>query len=126
MSVGSIKGGGGRGGSRGAGGASGKGGAGRAGSYGKVDRSERLAAATREVGSGEVSGPAVLREAERIARALRSGEIASGELAARALVESILEGKLHSRSKALAARIADEIQGDPHLAQTLKRIWQKR
>ncbi len=125
MSVGSIKGGG-RGGPKGVGGAAGKGGAGKAGSFGKVDSSERLAGVTREAGSSEVSGPAVLQEAERIARALRAGEISSGEVAARELVEFILQGKLRSRSKVLAARIAEEIQADPHLAQTLKRLWDKR
>lgn len=126
MSVGSIKGGGSRGGPKGPGGAAPKGGAGKAGSFGKVDRSEPLAAASREVGSAEVSGPAVLQEAERIAQALRSGEIASKEAAARELVAFILRGKLRTRSKALEARIADELQGDPRLAQTLARIWQKR
>jgi hypothetical protein len=126
MSVGSIKGGGGRGGPKGpkgAGGASGKGSVGKAGSYGKADRSERLVGSTREADSAE--GPTVAQQASQIARALKSGEIASKHEAARQLVAAILKDKLDLKSKALTSRVAEQLQEDPHLAQTLERIWQK-
>jgi hypothetical protein len=121
MSVGSIKGGGGRGGPKGP-----KGSVGKAGSYGKADRSERLVGATREAGSAEgPSGPTVAQQASQIARALKSGEIASKHEAARQLVAAILKDKLDLKSKALTSRVAEQLQEDPHLAQTLERIWQK-
>ena len=127
MAVGSIKGGrGGAKGPKGAGGASTKGGAGKVGAYGKADRSEKLVGTTREAGSAEsLTGTTVVQQASQIARALKSGEIASKHEAARQLVAAILKDKLDLKSKALTSRVAEQLQEDPHLAQTLERIWQK-
>jgi hypothetical protein len=122
MGVGSIKGGGGRGGPRGVGGPSGKGAAGKAGSFGAVDGAKGPAPSG---GPDAILGPSVIEEAAHIAKALRSGEIPSKQEAARQLVAAILKHKLDLKSKALASRIADQLQEDPRLSQTLERIWQK-
>ncbi len=127
MAVGSIKGGrGGAKGPKGAGGASGKGGVGKAGSYGRADGTESLAGTTREAGSAESpSGLTVVQRASQIARALKSGEIASKQEAARQLVAAVLKDKLDLKSQTLVSRVAEQMQEDPHLAQILERIWQK-
>jgi hypothetical protein len=122
MGVGSIKGGGGRGGPKGPGGPSGKG---PVGKFGGVDRAESLVGASRSSGAAEVQGPSVAERAASIAKALRSGEIATKQEAAQKLVAAILKDKLDLSSKALASRIAEQLQDDPRLSQTLERIWKK-
>ena len=120
MGVGSVKGGG-RGGPKGAGGAGAKGPVGKAGSMGKAEQTESLSGPTREVGSGE----AVVEQAAQLAKALKSGEIKTKQEAAQKLVAAILKEKVDVKSNALSTRIAEHLQDDPRLAQTLERIWQK-
>lgn len=130
MGVGPIRGGGGRGGPKGtgkAGGPGGKGAVGKAGgaTFGKTDATSGLVGASGLVGSSEVTGAAVVEHAKEIAKALKSGEIATKAEAARRLVADILKERMDIQSKALEARIAEQLIDDPRLQQTLERIWQK-
>ena len=130
MGVGRIGGGGNRGGPKGPKGASkaaGKGPVGKAGggTYGKVDSTSGLVGASGLVGSSEVGAATVVDQARQIARALKSGEIATKAEAARRLVAGILKEKLDIHSKALEGHIAEAIAEDPRLQQTLERIWQR-
>jgi len=130
MGVGAIGGGSRRGGPKGpkgAGKAGGKGAVGKAsgGTFGKTDRTSGLVGASGLVGSSEVAGGAVVEQAKQIARALKSGEIATKTEAARRLVAGILKDKLHVQSKALEGHIAEALSEDPRLQQTLERIWQR-
>ena len=130
MGVGPIRGGGNRGGAKGAGkagGAGGKGAVGKAGgaTFGKVDQTSGLVGASGLVGTSEVSGAGVVEQAKQIAKALKSGEISSKAEAAKKLVASILKERMAVQSKALEARIAEQLIEDPRLQQTLERIWQK-
>jgi hypothetical protein len=128
MGVGSIRGGGGRGGGvKGPRGAAGKGPAAKAGGAtpGKVDRTESLVGPSGAVGSGEVAVSSGVERASAVAQALRSGEIATKTEAARKLVAGILRERMKMQSKALEARIAEQLERDPRLAQTLERIWQR-
>lgn len=148
MSVGGIRGGGGRGGPKGPKGA-GKGG-GRVGGGGgsfKVDKSESLVGTTREAGSSNVGGVSsaggaggpggagkagaagktdpVAAQAMEIARMLKSGQLKTKEEATKKFVAEILKEKLRMQSKALTSRIADSLQEDPRLNQALERLWAK-
>jgi hypothetical protein len=127
MGVGAIGGGGRRSGPKGAGKAGGKGPVGKAsgGTFGKTDGVSGLVGASGLVGSGEVGGAVVVEQARQIARALKSGEIATKAEAARRLVAGILKEKLSIQSKALEGHIAEAIAEDPRLQQTLERIWQR-
>jgi hypothetical protein len=130
MGVGAIRGGGNRGGPKGpkgAGKAGGKGAVSKAGggTFGKTDRTRGLVGASGLVGSSEVGGATVVEHAKQIARALKSGEIATKAEAARRLVAGILKDKLDIKSKALEGHIAEAIAEDPRLQQTLERIWQR-
>ena len=127
MAVGAIGGGGRRGGPKGAGKASGKGAVGKAGggTFGKVDRTSGLGGASGLVGSNEVSGGAVVEQAKQIARALKSGEIATKAEAARRLVAGILKERMDVQSKALESRITEQLIDDPRLQQPLERIWSR-
>ena len=125
MAVGPVRGGGRSGGPKGA---SGKGPVGKAGSFGKADRTEKLVGASGAAGSSEVGGiggDVVVAHASEIAKALKSGEIKTKAEAAQRLVAGILKGKMKMQSKALEAKIAEQLQEDPRLAQTLERIWQR-
>ena len=132
MSVGGIRGGGGKGRAGGARGATGKGGVGKtsgtSGSSfgGKVDKSEGLVGPSGLVGSGNVGqvDPVTARALE-LARQLKSGEISSKEEATRKFVADILKEKLRMQSKALTSKIADALQDDPRLTQALERLWSK-
>jgi len=135
MGIGPIRGGGNRSGAKSAGKASsaaGKGAVGKAGGStpGKVDQTSGLVgpsglAGSSEVGSPGVSGQMVVEEAKAIAKALKSGEIATRAEAAKKLVATILKERMAVQSKALEARIAEQLIDDPRLQQTLERIWQK-
>jgi hypothetical protein len=130
MGVGAIGGGGRRGGPKGpkgAGKAGGKGPVGKAsgGTFGKADGVSGLVGASGLVGSSEVGGAVVVEQARQIARALKSGEIATKAEAARRLVAGILKDKLSIQSKVLEGHIAEAIAEDPRLQQTLERIWQR-
>ncbi len=132
MSVGGIRGGGGKGRAGGPKGASGKGSASKAGFGGKVsgaegaDASQGLVGPSGAAGSANVGGvDPVTAQALELARQLRSGEIASKEEATKKLVADILKEKLRMQSKALTAKIADQLQDDPRLQQALERLWQK-
>ena len=132
MSVGGIRGGGGKGRAGGPKGASGKGAASKAGFGGKVsgaegaDASQGLVGPSGAAGSANVGGvDPVTAQALELARQLRSGEIASKEEATKKLVADILKEKLRMQSKALTAKIADQLQDDPRLQQALERLWQK-
>ncbi len=133
MGVGPIRGGGNRGGPKGPKGTAkasaggGKGAVGKAGggTFGKVDRTSGLVGASGLVGSSEVSGGAVIEQAKQIAKALKSGEIATKAEAARRLVAGILKERMNVQSKVLEQRIAEQLAEDPRLQQTLERIWQR-
>lgn len=132
MGVGPIRGGGSRGGPKGPKGAGkaagGKGAVGKAGGGGPADRTERTAGLVGPsglAGSSEVGGGAVIEQAKQVARALKSGEISTKAEAARRLVAGILKERMDIQSKALEARIAEQLQQDPRLQQTLERIWQR-
>jgi hypothetical protein len=134
MSVGGIRGGGGKGRAGGPKGASGKaaGKAGGAGFGGKVsgadkaDATQGLVGPSGAAGSGNVGGvDAVTAQALELARQLKSGEIGSKEEATRKLVADILKEKLRMQSKALTSKIAEQLQDDPRLNQALERLWQK-
>lgn len=139
MSVGGIKGGGGKGKPGGAGGAGGAGPAKKSGgaTFGKVDRTEGPSGA---VGGGNVGGPGgaggasgaaaavganpvLSARAAAIAAALKSGEIQSKQEATKRFVADILKEKMRMNSKALSEKIADAIQDDPRLNQALERLW---
>ena len=139
MAVGGIKGGG-KGGKAGGAGGAGKGaGAGKAGgaTFGKVDSSERLvgpsgmAGADQASGAGGVAGaagpggaePVLAARAQAIAQMLKSGEIQSKQEATKRFVADILKEKMRMSSKALSEKIADALQDDPRLNQTLERLW---
>lgn len=130
MSVGSIRGGGGRGGPKGPKGADGKAGTSKAsaGTFGKVDKTASLVGASGAAGSsevGQVTGDVIVQHAAAVARALRSGEISTRQEATRKLVAAILKEKLKTNSKALESKIAEQIEEDPHLSATLDRIMQR-
>jgi hypothetical protein len=127
MGVGPIRGGGGRGGARGAGRAGGKGAVGKASGKdpGKSAAVESLVGPSGAAGSAEVGASAIVEQAATIARALRSGEITTKAEAARRLVAGILKENMKLQSKTLESRIAEQLEQDPRLAQTLERIWQR-
>lgn len=130
MGVGPIRGGGGRGGPKGVKGAGKSGGKGAVGkasgkSFGKTDAVESLVGPSGAAGSGEVSADLIVEQATAIAQALKSGEIATKAEAARRLVAGILKERMNMQSKALESRIAEQLEQDPRLAQTLERIWQR-
>jgi hypothetical protein len=74
-------------------------------------------------GATAPADPMSLRATE-IARALKAGEIVREE-AARRLVADILQDRLRIKSKKLTEKIAEQMQEDPRLNQTLQRIWSK-
>lgn len=129
MGIGPIRGGGRSGpkGVKGAGKAGGKGAVGKASgkSFGKTDAVESLVGVSGAAGSAEVSGDIIVEQASAVARALKSGEIATKAEAARRLVAGILKERMNMQSKALESRIAEQLEQDPRLAQTLERIWQR-
>ncbi len=126
MGVGSVKGGGGRGGAKGPKGlGAGPAKTGFVEKAGAAGKAESLVGVSGAAGSGEVGAPATVEKASEIARALRSGEIATKADAARQLVGAILKERMNMQSKALTARIAEQLADDPRLAQTLERIWKK-
>lgn len=127
MGVGPIRGGGRGGGPKDTGRAGGKAGAGKSpgASSGKADRAGSLVGPSGAVGSSEVGGAGLADKAAEIARALRAGEVSTKAEAARRLVAEILEERLRTRSKVLGQRIAEQLEQDPRLAQTLERIWQR-
>ncbi|MGI5861524.1 MAG: hypothetical protein ACOX6T_05640 [Myxococcales bacterium] len=112
---------------KGAGKAGGKSAVGKAAakSFGKTDAVESLCGASGAAGSAEASADVVVEHASAVARALRSGEIATKAEAARRLVAEILKERMNMQSKALESRIAEQLEQDPRLAQTLERIWQR-
>ncbi len=121
MAVGGI-----RGGGRGSGVKGPKGPSGKAsgGTFGKVDRTQGLAGVSGLAGSGEVgAADPVTAQAMAIAKALKAGEIASKAEAAQKLVAGILKERLRIGSKSLSRKIADHLQEDPRLSQTLDRLW---
>ncbi len=126
MGVGGIRGGGKGGGVKGAKGA---GAAAKTSFGGKVDKSESLVGASGMVQGANVGqvGPTdpVAASAMEIARQVKSGQIKTREEAARKLVADILKEKLRMQSKALTEKIAQSLQDDPRLTQTLERIWAK-
>jgi len=93
----------------------------------RVQRVEPMAPA---ISLGEVSAaaspsePMVARAAE-IARQFRDGAIKTKEEATRHLVANILREIVQIRSKVLTDKIAQELEGDPRLRETLERIWAK-
>jgi hypothetical protein len=129
MSVGGIRGGGGKGRAGGPRGATGKGGVAKAsgkGFGGKVDKAGELVGPSGEVASGNVGQvDPVTAQALELARKLKSGEISSREEATQKLVADILKEKLRMQSKALTTRIADALADDPRLTQALERLWTK-
>lgn len=132
MSVGGIKGGGGKGRAGGAKGASGKGSVGKTGGAGfggkvdKADKAEGLVGPSGAAGSGNVGGvDPVTAQALELARQLKSGEISSKEEATQKLVADILKEKLRMQSKALTSKVAEALQDDPRLNQALERLWSK-
>jgi len=129
MSVGGIRGGGGKGRAGGPKGASGKGGVGKASGSnfgGKVDRTEELVGPSGEVGSSNVGGvDPVTAQALELARKLKSGEISSKEEATKKLVADILKEKLRMQSQSLTSKVAEALQNDPRLTQALERLWSK-
>jgi hypothetical protein len=122
MGVGGIRGGGRSGGPKGPRGAGAAAGPKGKGFGPKVDATSSLVGASGLVGSDNV-GRVVVEKAAEIARALRAGEIATKSEAARRLVAQILRERIHMQSKALEARIAEQIEDDPRLAQSLEKIW---
>jgi hypothetical protein len=126
MGVGRIGGGGKRG---GAGGVKGGAPAGKAGGGsfgGKVGKSESLVGASGLVGGGNVAAAdPITAGALDIARMLKSGQIKSKEEATRKLVGDILREKVRLQSKALTAKIADQLADDPRLTQALERLWNR-
>jgi hypothetical protein len=127
MGVGSIggRGGGGRGGKVGAkrkGGGSSK--IGRTASLEKTPNFATVEASHAAVGLSETLACSSERISS-IARALRSGEIASKADATRLLVSDILKERMNLEVRAIQTRIVDEIMDDPRLARTLELIWQK-
>jgi len=131
MGIGPVRGGnrGGPKGPKGAGKAGGKGAVGKAGGKdpGKTDRTETLVGVSGAAGSGEVGGVAsasTLEKASEIAAMVRKGEVAKAD-AAKMLVANILREQLKMQSKQLESRIAEQLEQDPRLAQTLERIWQR-
>ena len=130
MGVGPIRGGGSRGGPKtvkGAGKAGGKGAVGKASgkSFGKADAVESLVGPSGAAGSAEVGADLIVEQASEVARAVKTGEIATKAEAARRLVAGILKERMNMQSKALESRIAEQLEQDPRLAQTLERIWQR-
>jgi hypothetical protein len=127
VAVGGVRGGGkrgGPGGARGAGGPSGASKAGGAGFGAKVDRTDSLAGASREVASSAVAAPdPITARALELARQLKAGEISSRDEATKRLISDILKEKLRMQSKALTQRISDALSDDPRLNQTLDRLW---
>lgn len=133
MSVGGVKGGGGKG---KAGGAVGAGPAKKSGgaSFGKVDRVESNAGISGAAGAAGADGasgasgagraePVLNARAAAIAAALKSGEIQSKQEATKRFVADILKEKMRMSSKALSEKIADALQDDPRLNQALERLW---
>lgn len=132
MSVGGVRGGGGKGRAGGPKGASGKGGAGKVsgadfgGRVDKADKAEGLVGPSGAAGSGNVgSVDPVTAHALELAKQLKSGEIGSREEATKRLVADILKEKLRMQSKALTSKIAESLQEDPRLNQALERLWSK-
>ena len=132
MSVGGIRGGGGRGRAGGTKGPSGKGAVGKTGGAGfsgrveKVDRTGGLVGPSGAAGTSDVGGvDPVTAQALELARQLRAGEISSKEEATRRLVADILREKLRMQSRALTSKVADALQDDPRLSQALERLWSK-
>lgn len=126
MGIGPIRGGGSRG-AKGAGRVGGKGAVGKASGkdFGKSGAVESLVGPSGAAGSAEVGGTAIVEQAAAVARALRSGEITTKAEAARRLVAGILKENMNLQSKVLESRIAEQLEQDPRLAQTLERIWQR-
>lgn len=139
MSVGGIRGGGGKGaagGAKGAGGKGGAGGAGKAGGAGgggfagKVDQSAGLVGPSGLVGSGNVGNvpgaePLLATQAAGIAQALANGQIKTKSEATKKFVAEVLKQKLKMQSKALTDKIAESLQDDPNFNQRLDRMWSK-
>ena len=139
MSVGGIRGGGGKGAAGGAKGAGGKGGAGGAGGagkaggggfVGKVDQSAGLVGPSGMVGSDNVGGvkggePLLATQAAGIAQALAHGQIKTKSEATKKFVAEVLKQKLKMQSKALTDKIAESLQDDPNFSQRLDRMWSK-
>lgn len=127
MSVGGVGRGGKGGRAGGAGGATGPKGPSGAGGGFKVDKSESLVGASREVSTSEVreSEPVLSAQARAIAQQLKNGQIGSKQEATKKLVAEILKEKVKVSSKALTEKIADTLQDDPRLNQALDRIWSK-
>jgi hypothetical protein len=125
MSVGGIRGGG-RGGKGSKVGGKGPSGKASGATFGKVDKSQGLVGASGAAGSSEVGAlDPVSTQAMAIAKALKTGEIATKAEAAQKLVAGILKERLRLQSKSLSRKISDHLQDDPRLAQTLDRIWAK-
>jgi hypothetical protein len=137
MSVGGIRGGGGKGASGGAKGAGGKGGAGGAGGagkagggggfVGKVDQSAGLVGPSGLVGADNVPGgePLLATQAAGIAQALAHGQIKTKSEATKKFVAEVLKQKLKMQSKALTDKIAESLQDDPNFSSRLDRMWSK-
>ena len=136
MSVGGIRGGGGKGaagGAKGAGGKGGAGGAGKAGGaggggfVGKVDQSAGLVGPSGLVGADNVQGgePLLATQAAGIAQALAHGQIKTKSEATKKFVAEVLKQKLKMQSKALTDKIAESLQDDPNFSQRLDRMWSK-
>ncbi len=94
---------------------------------GKVDRFQGLVGPSSAAGSGEVgSVDPVSAQAMAIAKALKTGEIATRAEATEKLVAGILRERLRVQlSKSLSKKISEHLQDDPRLSQTLDRIWTK-
>jgi hypothetical protein len=92
----------------------------------KVDRSESLVGPSGAPGGNVgalVSADPVTAKAMELIRQLQSGQLKSRDEATRKLVADILREKVRSQSKSLTKRIADELNGNPRLKQTLERLW---
>lgn len=128
MSVGGIGRGGSKGGAGKAGGAGGAAGARPTGgsTFGKVDKSESLVGASGLVGGSNVQSaePVLSAQAAAISKQLKAGTIGKGD-ATKKLVAEVLKEKLRLSSKTLTDKVADALQDDPRLSQTLERIWSK-
>ncbi|MCL2012575.1 MAG: hypothetical protein FWG75_07310 [Cystobacterineae bacterium] len=71
-----------------------------------------------------VSDPVIAQAAE-IVRQFREGAIKTKEEATRRLVANILREIVRTNSKTLTNKIAEDIEGDPRLQETLEKIWAK-
>ncbi|MCL2178401.1 MAG: hypothetical protein FWC28_03920 [Proteobacteria bacterium] len=113
---------------RGAGAARGAGSIRKAGGSLFQAKVERVAptSSLRELGAvvGREGDPIVAQAAE-IARQFRDGAIKTKEEATRQLVANILREIVRTKSKTLREKIAEDIEGDPRLRETIERIWSK-